>query len=210
MKRDEYKFYAFKLAGVCILTFIVQSISAGFTDAFLLNSSAIPEIWRFVTSIFLHGDLAHLAYNMFALILFGGVLEKLIGGKRFLAVFFITGILANIISVNFYASSLGASGAIFGVIGALILVRPGMMVWTFGMPMPLFIAGILWAAGDLVGVFNPSNIANIAHLAGMGFGLLFGGYFRSKGLGQEGNRRRHHDIVLNERYVRNWEDNNLR
>ena len=57
--------------------------------------------------------------------------------------FFISGILANLISVNFYNSSLGASGAIFGVIGALVVVRPWMFVWAFGLPLPMIVAGIL-------------------------------------------------------------------
>ena len=100
--------------------------------------------------------------------------------KKFLLVFFVSGILANIISVFFYPSSLGASGAISGIIGALIIVRPMLVVWAFGLPMPIFIAGIVWVAGDLIGAIgyfagNPiDNTGNIAHLAGMFFGLLFG------------------------------------
>ena len=180
----KYRFYAFKLAGICILVYFIQMMFAGFTDMFLLSAELWMQIWRFVTSIFLHADGVHLLYNMFALILFGGILEKLIGSKRLLIVFFSTGILANIISVNFYSSSLGASGAVFGLIGALVVVRPGLMVWAFSMPMPIILAGALWMMGDLIGIFMPSNVANIAHLAGMGFGLVFGGFYRRLKLGK--------------------------
>ncbi len=179
-RKNKFKFYALKLCGWIFVVFLIQLLVNGFTELFLLDSDSYIEVWRFVTSIFLHGGLAHLLYNIFALGLFGSMLERLIGSRRFLIVFFATGVLANILSVNFYDSSLGASGAIFGIIGALIVVRPLMVVWAFGLPMPLFIAGILWAAGDLIGLFVPSNVANLAHLSGMFFGLLFGIVYRRK------------------------------
>ncbi len=162
------------------LIFLVQMLFSGFTNLFLLNDLAFTQVWRFISSIFLHGGFAHLLYNLFALGLFGSILERLIGSRRFLIVFFVTGILANIVSVNFYDSSLGASGAIFGIIGALVIVRPLMAVWAFGLPMPLFLAGILWATGDLIGLFVPSNVANLAHLSGMFFGILFGFAYRRR------------------------------
>jgi len=179
-----------------VLVFLLQMIP-GFTELFLLDSSKILEIWRFVTSIFLHGDIAHLLYNMFALLLFGSILEKLIGEKKFLVVFFVSGILANLVSINFYSTSLGASGAIFGVIGALIFIRPLLPVWAFGVPMPIFVAGVLWAAGDVIGIFVPSGIANIAHLSGMLFGLIMGAMFRGK--------RRKKKSYVDEESVRKWE-----
>lgn len=182
MIKRRFRFYALKLCGVMFILFLIQLLVSGFTDLFLLNSSAYIQVWRFITSIFLHGGFAHLLYNIFALALFGSMLERLIGSRRFLIVFFVTGILANLVSVNFYNSSLGASGAIFGVIGALIVIRPLMIIFAFGFPMPLFIAGIIWAAGDLIGLFVPSNIANLAHLSGMFFGLILGFIYRKKAL----------------------------
>ena len=169
-----------------ILIFIIQLLIPGFTELFLLNQNAWQELWRFFSAIFLHGGIVHLLYNIFALALFGSMLERLIGSRRFLIVFFVTGILANLISVNFYDSSLGASGAIFGAIGALIVIRPLMIVWAFGLPMPIFIAGIVWMTGDIIGAVgyftgNPfNNTGNLAHLSGMFFGFLFGILFRKK------------------------------
>src|SRR3989338_128069 len=139
---EKFRFYAIKLSLAIIVVFIFQIFVLDFTEMFVLNSTAFQQPWRFLTAIFLHGGLGHLVYNLFALLLFGSILEQLIGGKRFLFVFFLTGILANLVSVNFYSSSLGASGAIFGVLGALIFVRPMMVVWAFGLPMPIFVAGI--------------------------------------------------------------------
>lgn len=206
MKKQKFKFYAIKLSLVMILIFIAQVFLTGFTDFFVLNQLSWQQPWRFVTSIFLHGGLGHLVLNLFALLFFGSILEKFISSKRFLIVFFTTGILANLISVNFYSSSLGASGAIFGILGALVIIRPLMTVFAFGIPMPLFVAGILWAAADLLGAIgfftgNPiDNTGNIAHLSGMAFGILFGSFYR-KLL----TKKKKLNVSLDENKVRNWE-----
>ena len=136
------KFYSLYLSIIMIGIFILQNLPGipGFTDLFLLNQDALTnfQIWRYVTAIFLHGSITHLAFNLFALFFFGLVLEKTVGTKNFMITFFTTGIIANIISVNFYNSSLGASGAIYGVIGAAAILRPMMMVFSFGAIIPMF------------------------------------------------------------------------
>ena len=203
----EFKGISFWIAGICVLMFILQTMIPGFTEIFLLNQSSLTEPWRFISSIFLHGSLPHLLYNGFALMLFGSMLEALIGNKRFFLIFFISGIAANLISLPFYDAALGASGAIFGILGALIILRPHMMVFVYGLPMPIFIAGIVWVAGDVIGIFNPSNVANIAHLAGIFFGALFGYAYR-KSIPQEEKRR--NTIHLNENSMRSWENNYMR
>lgn len=193
-----------------IFVYLFQLFVNGFTDLLVLDESSFIEPWRFITAIFLHGGAGHLLYNIFALALFGSILEKLVGGRKFLLTFFSTGIIANLIAVNFYSSSLGASGAIFGVIGALILVRPGLPIWAFGIPMPIFLAGIIWGAGDLLGavayfVGNPiNNTGNIAHLSGMALGLLLGLFFRQKE--QKENKISYR---FDEEEIRRWEDDNL-
>lgn len=207
----KMKFYALTLAAICVVTFILQLLIPGFTEMFLLNENSFAQPWRFLTSIFLHADIGHIAYNMFALVLFGTILERFIGDKRFLIVYFGTGIVANLISINFYNSSLGASGAIFGVIGALVMVRPLMTVWAFGLPMPLFVAGILWGIGDLIGAYgfvtgNPlNNTGNIAHLAGLFFGLIIGAFFRDWSKGEKNERS-----GVNQKEYEEWEDRYMR
>lgn len=205
----KFKFYAFWLVGICIVVFLMQLLIPGFTDALVLNGGSFSEPWRFVTAIFLHASLEHIIYNMFALALFGSILESMIGGRRFLIVFFTTGIIANLVAVNFYSSSLGASGAIYGVIGALVVIRPGLIVWAFGLPMPMFVAGILWVIGDIVGIFMPSNVGNIAHLTGIAAGLIFGAFYRNIYWANR-NRTLKNRIVFDESAVRRWEDSYLR
>ncbi len=211
--KSKFKFYALKLCLVMAIIFTLQTFLSGFTDILILNGNSWSEPWRFLTAIFLHGGLAHLLFNGFALALFGSVLERFIGGRRFLLVFFTTGILANLVSVNFYDSSLGASGAIFGVIGALIFIRPLMTVWAFGLPMPIFVAGIFWIGADVLGavgffVGNPiDNTGNIAHLSGILFGFLFGWFYRKLFVRKY---LRKIDVSLDENQMRNWEDVHLR
>src|SRR3989344_1747021 len=87
----KFRFYAFKLSLLVILFFVLQIIFPIFTDFLVLDFRAFGENWGFLSSIFLHGGLGHLAYNLFALLLFGSVLAKVIGGKKFLLVFFYRG-----------------------------------------------------------------------------------------------------------------------
>lgn len=205
------KFYSLFLASIIILVFILQSIIPGLTDPLLLNQQSIPQIYRFATSIFLHASLQHLIFNLFALILFGLILEKLIGSNRFLAVFFSSGIIANIIAFNFYPSSLGASGAIFGIIGTLTIIKPLMTVWAFSLPMPLFLAAIIWTIGDVLGIFFPSGIGNIAHLSGLGLGLILGIYFRFKHIKKIKTKKAEYSrIIIPESEMQDWENKHMR
>ncbi len=157
--------------------FVVQLVVG--TNAVILDRSlAWQEPWRFVTAIFAHANLGHLLSNLFALGLFGLVLEDRIGFRRVLWLFFISGILINVFSP--YPRSLGASGAIFAILGALVVLRPFMTVWVSGIPMPMIIAGIVWLVQDIFGVFMPTNVGNIAHIAGLFFGIGTGLFLRKE------------------------------
>jgi len=176
----KYKWYAFKLIAVCVIAFAIQIFYEDLTDQFSLGSSEFfSRPWTIVTYIFLHGSFQHLFYNMLALGMFGSVLEKIIGGKRFLITFFVSGIIAGIGSIIFYTYSIGASGAIYGIMGALAVLRPRMTVFIGFAAMPMSLAVIFWAAGDLLGLFSPTSlIAHAAHLFGLVFGLVYGIYLR--------------------------------
>jgi len=173
--------FVFVLIAVCTVLFMLQLIFPYIEDNFALYSNrVVSEPWMLVTSMFLHGSFEHLFFNMFALFIFGIVLEGIIGSKRFLLVYFLSGIVASLGATLFYPASLGASGAIFGIMGAVAVLRPRMVVWVMGIPMPMYIAAVLWAVLDLVGMFAPSGIANAAHLFGLGAGLLAGFLLKKK------------------------------
>ncbi|UCG95121.1 MAG: rhomboid family intramembrane serine protease [archaeon] len=173
--------YTFVLLAVCVVLFVIQAAFPVITDSFALyRDRVLAEPWLLVTSVFLHGGLDHLFFNMFALGLFGFILENIIGSKRFLFIYFVAGIAASLGAAIFYPASLGASGAIFGILGTLTVLRPRMKVWVLGVPMPMFVAAILWAGIDLIGMFAPGNTANAAHLFGLGAGLLAGYLLKGK------------------------------
>ena len=172
---SENRLYSIYLALICVAIFALQNFIRGFTERIVLNQISWQQPWRFLSAMFAHASGSHLIYNMFALIFFGLILESIIGTKKYVLLYLSSGIIVNIISVNFYSSSLGASGAIFGIIGCLTALRPKLMVWAFSLPMPMFLASLLWALGDLIGVFIPlNNTANLAHLVGLALGLVLG------------------------------------
>ncbi len=132
--------------------------------------------FRIFTAMFVHGGILHILFNTYALIYFGSIVENVYGIPRFISFYFTSGIVGNLATQVFYYKSLsvGASGAIFGLIGVLfsagfrrdtpIFVRPftGLSL----LPIILF---------NLVYGFIPgSNINNAAHLGGFLTGMLFG------------------------------------
>ena len=149
--------------------------------------------WVILTSMFVHGSFWHIFANMLTLFFFGSYLSRLVGQGRFLFVYFAGGILGNICyivltllgaisAIGFLGSpftpAAGASGAIFALAGALVMMRPRLTVFVFPIPAPI----PLWIAvtgGFLILSFLP-HIAWQAHLGGLVFGLIAGYFFRRK------------------------------
>lgn len=139
---------------------------------------AFSQPWRFITSIFLHANFIHLFYNMMALFFFGLYLERLVDRKIYLTIFFVSGIFGNFLfmltTFNPSIPAVGASGAIYGVIGALAALRPFAIVYVYFTPMPLIVMAFLWAIISFIGIFVPSEIAHAAHLSGLVTGYIIG------------------------------------
>ena len=147
-------------------------------------------LWTFLTSMFMHAGLGHLFVNMLSLVFIGSFVERLIGKKRFLSVYFASGLSAGLlfvlvaaftgIDLNVYA--VGASGAIFGLGGLLAVLTPRLPVLVmFIIPMPMWLAMVvlmfgLWAVSLAAGL----PIGNIAHLGGLLVGLGYGFYLKKK------------------------------
>lgn len=140
------------------------------------------EYYRFVTSMFLHGDWSHLFNNMLVLLFVGGNLERVVGRYRYISLYLGTGILAGAVSVGYNmwmeqdaiffnqtTISIGASGAIFGVVGAIlyiVLLNKGRLAEISTSQMILFVALSLYN-----GVAN-SQIDQAAHVGGFIAGLI--------------------------------------
>lgn len=201
------KYLVIWLSIIIILVFFLQFIP-GFNDLFTLNNGFVMP-WQFFTAIFLHGGVSHLFYNLFSLLFFGLIAENLLGSKKFIWLFIISGVIANIISFNFYPSSLGASGAIFALIGVVAVLRPMMTVWVFGIIVPMFLAAIIWVGISIFGIFGlgDSGIGYIAHLSGIMIGVVYGFYLRLKYPHPSSQNKK---IELDEGYIKSWEDNHLK
>lgn len=156
-----------------------------------------------ITYLFLHGSFEHLFYNMFALGLFGSILEIVIGSKKFLLTFFSAGVIAGIGSFIYPTVSIGASGAIYGLMGVLAILRPRMVVYV-GIPLPMALAAAFWAAGDLLGLFAPDTIGHVAHLTGLAFGLIYGFSLR-KEYGEFATKRPKEEEISDDE-LKEWED----
>ena len=147
----------------------------------LIPAGIAARPWTIVTSLFLHGGIGHILANMITLFFFGRYLCTLVGGKKFLIVYFIGGILGSIFYILLAPSlsiAIGASGAVFAVGGVLAVMTPKLRVFVFPIPVPL----PLWAAvigGFLIISLFP-NVAWQAHLGGLAFGLAIGYFFRRR------------------------------
>jgi membrane associated rhomboid family serine protease len=137
----------------------------------------------YLTSIFLHASLEHILINMAVLFLFGTYLERMVGSKRFLLIFILAGIIGNIgyliTSVNPMTPSVGASGAIYGVMGTIAVLDPFLIVYIgFIVPLPMIVAVPAYALLDLLGLFTPDTVAHGAHLGGLVIGVIYGFYLK--------------------------------
>ena len=189
---------AYWLLGILIVVFIIQVIMSivrvPFTEALILNPKAIIQgqnLWGILTNMFLHGGMFHLLFNGWALWMFGLALERIVGSKNLLKIFLISGLFASIFYVltsvfilDMTSSALGASGAIFGVIGAMIALRPRMRVMLLFPPVPLqlWMLGVFFVLIALYwfGIGGGTGIAENAHLGGLMIGLVMGLYFKRK------------------------------
>lgn len=224
---------------VCFLAMLLLGSRADLNDIcglhFFMASNF--HVYQFITYMFMHGGWSHLFFNMFALWMFGCVVERTWGSRRFLVYYFVCGIGAGLfqelaqfvnyslqglaaydyvllaegqrITTDAYLSlwtTVGASGAIYGILLAFGLLYPNERIFIFPLPVPIkakwFV--FIYAALELLLAFSSSGdgVAHLAHLGGMAFGFLLILYWRSHpyaGMGLGGER-----FFNNMR--RRWED----
>jgi len=139
--------------------------------------------WTIITNMFVHADFWHIFGNMITLFFFGRVVYQLIGTGRFLLVYFVGGIVGNLLYVWLgepLSIAIGASGAVYALAGMLVVMMPTMRVAIWGiLPMPLWLVILLFFVLWSIPNFIPS-IAWQAHLGGLVMGLAAGYYFRRK------------------------------
>jgi membrane associated rhomboid family serine protease len=150
------------------------------------------EPWQLVTYAFMHGGFPHIAFNMFALWMFGGPVENALGARRYTLYYFVCVLgaaLAQLLTIRLFSPedfypTLGASGGVFGLLLAFAALYPQARVFFFFVPVPVpaRIAVIGYMILELVlGVTGTqASVAHFAHLGGALVGFLLILYWRSR------------------------------
>jgi membrane associated rhomboid family serine protease len=143
------------------------------------------QYWRLITAMFLHAGLLHIALNMYALYLFGYLIEGAFGKARFLAIYFVAGFMASVTSFVFsspFAPAVGASGAVFGLLGAWVAYNYRRRNYRINR------AQLQWAymliALNLILGFSLAGIDNFAHVGGLLSGAVAGAFAEGVGPAQ--------------------------
>lgn len=172
----------FALIAVCVVAFLLDVVFSISDFLAFTPATVASQPWTLVTAVFMHAGIEHLFFNMFALFIFGTYLETRVKPDQFLTVFFAAGILGNaaywLTDPLGTIPAVGASGAIYGIMGMLAALYPGLTVYVVFVPMPMVFAAVLWFVLEFVGFFTPSDIAHQAHIAGLAIGVLYGLYLR--------------------------------
>ncbi len=185
----------------CFILFTVLiTINTNFLDYIALKPLNIFTkfyFWTFLTSMFMHAGFFHIFANMLSLIFVGSFVEKIIGKKRYISFYLIAGLFAGIFFVlasfvmshffnfsgDFNTYAVGASGALFGLVGLLMVLTPNLPVYVMFIPIPVkmkyaapAMLVILW----LISFFGNVPIGNTAHLGGFIIGIIYGFYLKKR------------------------------
>ena len=183
------------LIAVNVILFLLAEIISGSTmDTSVLvtwGGAYVPyleegQYWRLLTSMFMHSGIRHLLNNMLLLYVLGAVLEDLLGSLRFAALYLLGGLGAGAAAWRYYLSrgemvvSVGASGAIFAVMGALLFIVIYHRGRVRGLSLRQMMVMLLFS---LYFGFTSADVSNIAHIAGLiiGFVLAIPLYLAGRG-----------------------------
>jgi membrane associated rhomboid family serine protease len=186
---------------VCISVFFLQEISkllfheAGqnfWLEWFGLRPYAVVHwafLWQLVTYIFLHAGFQHILFNLLYLAMFGAALEHTWGARRFYTYFFICGIGAGVVDIivnmlldphglgSAKIPTIGASGAIYGVLLAVAVVMPHRQVWVFPLPVTISMRIFVIVMGAIEFFMTIGStgdgVSHVCHLGGMLVGYIY-------------------------------------
>ena len=173
-----------------VAVFVLYFVGGGWVQRNLTVLFALyPEgairslfLWQLVTYLFLHGGITHLLFNMLTLWFFGTQLERDWGTRRFLKYYFYCGIAAGVCVLaanmavgDWVRPTIGASGAIFGVLVAFGVLYPNQTVlMNFLFPIKAKYMVMIYAAIELLMTLGPNTgVSTVAHLGGMAFGYVY-------------------------------------
>lgn len=216
-KRIEKPYATYTLMAINIVIFVIGLLSNDAWIWLINNGVNVPyltthgEPYRLVTSMFLHGSLAHIGFNMFALLYLGRLLESLFGRTRFLLIYFLGGLGGSVLGTLLNEGGLGASGAVFALWGAEVvyLYRNRELYGNWArqrMQQSLMLMGLNFAFGIFVNLNAEQGgvmIGNFAHLGG-----LLGGVILTFAIGPRINIPQQTPELVNGIRIYNAEDTN--
>jgi membrane associated rhomboid family serine protease len=161
----------YSLIAVTTLVYLLQLVTDGFLTSALLYWAPYTETqpWRMLTSVFVHSDnsFLHFAFNMYSLLIFGRLLEQMLGRGRFAALYLLSGLGGSVavLLISPTTPVVGASGAIFGLLGAYFVIQRGLggtnvqllVVLGLNLVIGFIVPGIAWQAhlgGLIVGALT--------------------------------------------------------
>ncbi len=148
--------------------------------------SGLFKPYQLVTHMFAHGGFFHILFNMYALWIFGSVLERTWGPKKFLIFYFICGLTAGLAQMFLVSNgvAIGASGAVMGLLAAFAYTFPNVQFYILPFPFPIkakYLA-LIYAAIDIFGGFSGGdNVAHFAHLGGLVAGFILCIFWHNNG-----------------------------
>ena len=179
------------LIGVNVAVFLLQSLVPGTLEQYFalwplqpIDETVYFRVWQIVTYAFLHGGVAHIAFNMWGLWLFGSEIERYLGSTRLLSIYgasVVTAAASQLFVPMLFnaeaAPTVGASGGVFGLLLAYAFLFPHRKIVLLfpPIPMPAWLFAAVYAGLELfLGLTGAqTNVAHFAHLGGMiGSGLL--------------------------------------
>jgi hypothetical protein len=181
-----------------VIFFFIFSVWISFNPQFINYIALMPSnifkgkyLWTFFTSMFMHGGFFHLFANMLSMMFIGNFVERLLGKKRFVFVYILSGLFAGILFVlsslvfssDISTYAVGASGALFGLLGIIMLITPDLPVYIMFFPIPIkmkYAAPGMLISLWLISIAGAVPIGNMAHLGGFLLGLGYGFYLRQK------------------------------
>jgi membrane associated rhomboid family serine protease len=172
------------LIAINLFIFLITSFSDSAFNKLALAPGLLTERpWTLLTAMFVHYNIWHIVFNMIALYFFGRMLISLVGPNRFLLVYFVGGIIGNglfmLLNLHSYSQVVGASGAVYAIAGALVVMVPNIQIALWGIiPMRLWVFVIVFMVLLSVPPFAGTDIAWQAHVGGLATGLVFGLVFR--------------------------------
>lgn len=187
------------IIGICVAVFVLQMAVPGFQNRIaFVPALGQAEPWRFLTSAFAHGGIAHIAFNMYALWIMGTYLEPMLGRARFIAIYLLSALGGSVMYLllaapqsysealavgpgAWWTSAVGASGAVFGLFGAFLVLQRRLGRSAAGM-------WVIIGINAVIGFVPGFNIAWQAHLGGLITGAAAAGViaYLGRGRGPEG------------------------